>query len=511
MLLFDILYVVFLLALVVLMFNIMILVHELGHYWAALWRGLVVERFGIWFGKPILRTHINGVEFVIGCIPAGGYVQLPQMAPMEAIEGKSDMTREELPPVKPLDKIIVAFAGPLFSFLLAVVFALIVWVVGRPVPEADSTTVIGFVPKYSPSAVAQPAPANKDVAPGLRPGDKILSIDGKPVEKWSGIGKSVHWQVVSSQNDTIRIEVQRPGVEKPLAFDVVPFREPKAFYQRRSLRQIIVGAQYTVVVAEPIPGSPAAAVLKSGDRILEINGVPVHNQQQVAKFLQDQHKGYWGLDAFTPVHDVMDRVIPNPERAVVLTVDRPDPATLHTESPRYERLTLPAIIPVAPKKPGGMNVLLGYSELTEFRLRHDTPWDQIGNSVYAMYSTFAALLSPRGDIGLQHLSGPAGIINTYYILLSGEYGWRMVLWFSVLINVNLAIMNLLPFPVLDGGHITLALLEAARAPISIQVLEVVQLGCVMLIMGFMMYVTFFDVQDFGSGGGKRRKPPEIQF
>ncbi|HSI86237.1 MAG TPA: site-2 protease family protein, partial [Candidatus Methylacidiphilales bacterium] len=142
-------------------------------------------------------------------------------------------------------------------------------------------------------------------------------------------------------------------------------------------------------------------------------------------------------------------------------------------------------------------------------LRYDTPYDQIANSVYAMYSTFSALLSPRGDIGLQHLSGPAGILNTYYVLLSNEYGWRMVLWFSVLINVNLAIMNLLPFPVLDGGHIVLALLEAARAPVSIQILEVLQLCCVMLVMGFMLYVTFYDVQDLGRGS--RPKTPEIRF
>src|SRR5213593_1265338 len=101
---------------VVLIFNLIIGVHELGHFLAARWRGLKVDRFAIWFGKPIWKKKIKGVEYVLGTIPAGGYVALPQMATMEAIEGKSDSSEQPLPPISPMDKIIVAIAGPLFSF-----------------------------------------------------------------------------------------------------------------------------------------------------------------------------------------------------------------------------------------------------------------------------------------------------------------------------------------------------------------------------------------------------------
>src|SRR5271156_6590670 len=108
---------------VLVVFNLMIIVHELGHFLAAKWRGLVIEKFGIWFGKPLWKKTVDGIEYSFGSLPFGGFVALPQMAPMEVMEGKTETPREALPPVSALDKIIVAFAGPLFSFGLAVVFA----------------------------------------------------------------------------------------------------------------------------------------------------------------------------------------------------------------------------------------------------------------------------------------------------------------------------------------------------------------------------------------------------
>src|SRR5687768_9715501 len=128
---------------VVLIFNLIIFVHELGHFWAAKWRGLKIDRFQIWFGKPIWSKTINGVQYGLGWIPAGGFVALPQMAPMEAIEG-GNLEREPLAPIKPIDKIIVAFAGPLFSFLLALAAAVVVTAWGKPA-DTIPTTVVGSV------------------------------------------------------------------------------------------------------------------------------------------------------------------------------------------------------------------------------------------------------------------------------------------------------------------------------------------------------------------------------
>src|SRR5450432_1017153 len=202
--------VVLLLLEVVILFNLLIAVHEIGHFLAAKWRGLYIEQFGIWFGKPIWKKKINGVLYSIGSIPAGGFVKLPQLAPMDLIEGEADVDREKLPPISALDKIIVALAGPVFSLLLALIFACIVWAVGRPVGESDVTTVIGYVMPGSPAEKV-----------GLQAGDKILAVDGHKVTRFLGMNDSVSWNVVSSEGETVAVEFERGG--KVQAVQVVPY------------------------------------------------------------------------------------------------------------------------------------------------------------------------------------------------------------------------------------------------------------------------------------------------
>ena len=145
-------------------------------------------------------------------------------------------------------------------------------------------------------------------------------------------------------------------------------------------------------------------------------------------------------------------------------------------------------------------------------LSHPSPMEQISTSLKTMINTFGALFSSKSDVKWQHLAGPAGIMRIYYQLFKGDYGWQMAIWFSVIFNVNLALLNLLPLPVLDGGHITLAVIEGlTRRSINVKVLQFVQTSCAMLLIGFMLYVTFFDVQDFSNPFKRKERPPQIEF
>ena len=449
---------------VLLLFNLLIFVHELGHFLAARWRGLKIERFAIWFGKPIWKTKINGVEYCLGSIPAGGYVSLPQMATMETIEGKTEDPAEPLPNISPLDKIIVAFAGPLFSFLLALVFAVIVMFVGRPVSEAEMTTVVGFVEKDGPADKV-----------GMKPGDKVISVDGKPVTKFSGMGDSVMWRVVRSEGEKVSIKVDRQG--QTLEFHPTPVKESTKFWQRTSLKQIKVYPAQALLVAEVTKDSPAeGAGIKKGDELIALNNVPLYHFEALLAYVES-----------------------NSTNKFTLKVKRADKA--------FDV----ALAPEKPISPADGKPRIGVKWEARTTLAYPGAGEQVVASVNAMLDTFGALFARNSDIKPQHLGGAVKIIEVYYRLFDSEQGWRLALWFSVLMNVNLAILNMLPIPVLDGGHITLAVIEwIRRRPLSAKIVGFIQTSCAVLLIGFMLYIVFYDVQDL-PWKRAREKPVELRF
>jgi regulator of sigma E protease len=124
----------------------------------------------------------------------------------------------------------------------------------------------------------------------------------------------------------------------------------------------------------------------------------------------------------------------------------------------------------------------------------------------------SALFASHSSVGVSQLSGPIGIMNILFAVLSSDVGWRYALWLAVLINVNLAMLNLLPLPVLDGGHIALSVIEwIRRRPLTMSILEPLQTGCALVLIGYMVYITFYDLQDSGrmlSSGGEIKFAPK---
>jgi regulator of sigma E protease len=527
--------VIFILLEVLVLFNLLIVVHEIGHFLAARWRGLYIEKFGIWFGKPIWKKTINGVQYSLGSLPFGGFVALPQLAPMDIIEGKADLDRAKLPKISALDKIIVAFAGPLFSFLLAIVFAVIIWGIGRPVSESEATTTIGYVLPDSPAAEA-----------GLKAGDKIVSIDGQPVARFGGMSEeSISWRIVRSEGDKIAITIERNGERKTV--EAKPsIRETKP-WMRKGFREIGIVPAETPMVARVDPGSPAArAGLQPNDLILSINGERVFHLLGIADFLREHASEPLALGIeragakmtlpFEPGNPKVEDVIENGPAAraglqkgdIVVAVDgQPAKSTLavsdyikrHGGQPitmsilRGEKRFEVKLTPEVPEHEKIARIGLQWGDelgitpddYGKMALRHPRPIEQIRAGMMSIFNTVGAVASSKSDVKLQHMSGPVMMMQVYYRMFESKEGWRMALWFSVVLNVNLALLNLLPIPVLDGGHIMLALIEAVRRrPVNMRVLEVVQTACAILIIGFMVYIAFFDVQDLF--GGRREGP-----
>jgi regulator of sigma E protease len=345
----------------------------------------------------------------------------------------------------------VAFAGPFFSFLLAFLMATVVWAAGKPETKDFDAPIIGALSPGSPAEQA-----------GLKPGDEILSVDGKEVKNFFTGTESVKWAIIRSEGEKIPFIVKRDGKVLP-EIDCGWTKEKTGGLHRPALRQIGVLPRFAPGVKLVVRKSPAdIAGIKADDEIVEVNGKPILNLDDLDPFVRDNRGG------------TLDIVVLRDGARVPL------------------KLPIPAAEPGKENAPAKLGIDWGREKLV-----HPGPWSQVKDSAMTIFRMVGALASSGSDLKVAHFSGPVGILRLYYTVFEAPNGWRYAIALSVLINVNLGLLNLLPFPVLDGGHITLALLEAVRRkPVNHRLLEIIQTACAVILIGFMLYVTVFDVSDF---------------
>lgn len=442
-----------------------IFVHELGHFWVARKRGVKVERFSIGFGPPIFKwTGKDGVEYRLSWFPLGGYVALPQLADMRGLEGEPSAETAALPSPNYTTRMLVFVAGATMNILFAFALATIIWKAGLPTNADMQRAKIGHVMETIKLPDGRPVPSPAAEA-GLRPGDTIAAIDGNAIETWdemrqflfTGAGRTADGRpqamlTIKRGDETLNLSA-RPvlaGDERMRMLGISPWQELK--------------------IAELAPDSPGArAGLRVGDRLRSLDGT--------------------ALTSFATF-----------EQALVAAAGRD--AALQVER---DGALVPLSFPVPAKEKLNADLGLGFDP--EVVLIHPTPWKQITDNVRMTFRTLWSLLNRNSDVGISKLSGPIGIARVFHIV--SQVDIRYVLWFTIVVNVNLAIFNLLPLPVLDGGHMLFATIGKLRGrPLPAGFIHGAQTIFVVVLLSMMLYVSFFDVRRIARDGQAEEPPQE---
>lgn len=433
--------------------GVLVTFHEFGHFWVARRCGVKVLRFSVGFGTPLLRWHDrHGTEFVVAAIPLGGYVKMLDEREGDVPPALADQSfnRKSV-----RQRIAIVAAGPIANFLLAIVFFWLLAMLGTQ----QVRPVIGAVESGSMAATA-----------GLLAGQEIVSIDGKPTNGWSAVNLQLVRRL--GESGTLQVGVLDEGASAPRQLQVkldswlkgADEPDPIQALGLRPWRPAVVP-----VVAELDPKGPAAAAgLKLGDTLLALDGVALSDWQQV-----------------------VDTVRARPDAKVVVRVER-DGAALD--------------VPVTLARKGEGKAAGGYlgagvkgTEWPASMLREVSygPLEAVGEGVSRTWNMSVLTLESLkkmlfGELSVKNLSGPITIAKVAGA--SAQSGIGDFLNFLAYLSISLGVLNLLPIPVLDGGHLLFYLVEWARGrPLSDRVQGWgVQIG-ISLVVGVMLLALINDL------------------
>ncbi|MEO5565380.1 MAG: RIP metalloprotease RseP [Luteimonas sp.] len=429
--------------------GVLVTFHEFGHYWVARRCGVRVLRFSVGFGKPLwMRKGRDGTEYVIAALPLGGYVRMLD-------EREAEVAAEDAPLAfnrKPVaQRIAIVIAGPLANLLLCVALLWAMFVIGRP----DFAPVVGHAEGIS--AVA-----------GLQRGDTVLAIGDRDTPTWSEAALALSTAAMDRQDVVMHLRTASGGAaDRSLPLSRLPAgTSPQDAIQAIGLipRHQLLAA----VVGRVEPGTAAWGVLAEGDRITAIDGVPISSFADVGPRVQ----AIGGRSAMVEVDREGERL------ALETTPKRfKDP-----NGDSYWALGIrPAAAPMPP-----YDATLRYSPLAAVPAALRESWKLTRDSV----AMIGRLLSGRASV--ENISGPITIAR--YANASAQLGPAWFLNFLALLSLSLAIVNLLPIPVLDGGHLLYYLIELAKgSPLSDRAMIAGQYVGLAMLAGLMGLAFYNDI------------------
>jgi regulator of sigma E protease len=413
--------------------GVIIFVHELGHLLLAKYFGMKVKTFSLGFGKRLWGFRRGGTDYRVSLVPLGGYVQLSGEDPSEV----GDDPREFLNCPR-WQRILVYLAGPAMNVVLAVLLVAFVFMMGIEVAAPpDIPAVIGSVRPDSPAASA-----------GLESGDVISVIDGKEVSRW----EQVRFAFLTAPERPVSVEFRRNGEERQTV--VVPLKVPKYEFGDAGVFPKLLPR-----IAGLFPGDPAEeAGFQPGDEVRAVDRQPIAGQDQFVQYISER-----------PGQRIEVEVI---------------------------RAGAPVVLSVIPKLQDGRG-WIGVS-LTVTAFQRFGPIESLVQSVRFNYDVTIQTFSVLGKIFTGQLAARSALSGPIQIAaLSGaaaRSGFRNLLHLMGLISISIAILNLLPIPVLDGGQITILLVESLfRRDLSLRLKERInQIGFVVIVM-LMVMVLYFDL------------------
>ena len=430
--------------------GILVTAHEFGHYWVAKRLGVKVLRFCIGFGRPWLQWRSGETEFALALIPLGGYVKMLDEREGEVAEHELHRAFNRMPLTT---RIAVVAAGPMANFLFAIFAYWLMLMIGVTGPRA----IIGAVDLDSIAARA-----------GLSRGQEILQVDGADAQTWDGVFRHALDGILDQRPLSLQLR-DADGVVKNVVLDVskVSVDELGAgdFFKTLGLAPDVPLIP-PVIARVVVDGAAAKAGIKEGDRVVSANGKPVTS---------------WGA--------WVDVIRAHPEHTLAIIVERGGSEIALQVSPARveENGVVFGRIGAEPRVPKNLDAI-------PMGIERYGPWAAFGGAVdrtLGMSLTTLKFLGKMlvGEASVKNLSGPISIAQ--YAGASAKLGVARFLEFLALVSVSLGVLNLLPIPILDGGHLLYYLIEfATRRPVSEHLqLWGQQLGLVMLLslMGLAVY------------------------